>query len=169
MRRLSNEDGRVAGARNVGRLALGIIPLALGLGASVWLGFWIRAHYFITDLSQEQRRAVIVGANPLPKSSMNIITETNYGMIVIDRVDYEGGTASVYFRNVSNNARFRNFGLSWQLIGPDGTLLDGGECDNPDSVPQWLEPLEKGEIVASCIHSDKRASSIRFMVLANKE
>jgi hypothetical protein len=60
MRRISDEDGFHAGVRNVGRWFLSMAPLALGLAASVWLGVWIQAHYFLIDRAQEQRRGSYV-------------------------------------------------------------------------------------------------------------
>ncbi len=53
------ENGVQNGARNIGRLALALIPWALAIGASVWLGVYVGIHQFRHELSQEDRATTI--------------------------------------------------------------------------------------------------------------
>lgn len=163
-----NESGSDAGWRNVGTLALWSIPYVLGITACVWFGFAMGVREWFRSLSQEQRRAIYVGATVRPKSALKIETPNASSCVVVDRVDLDGSTAAVYFRNTCGN-RVTSIKLQWQLVSPDGTLLANGMSysmmlDGPDA----LGPNEKGEAVFSGWHrgikTDPRASAVRFWV-----
>lgn len=160
------EDGFNAGWRDIGRLALWSIPYVLGLAACVWLGFFIASRNFFNQLSQEQRRAIYVGAEHRPKSKLKIETP-NEGPIHITRVDLDGSTAAVYFENTQPGRR-RSITIHWQLISPDGTKLESSYDDSASiGGPDQLDQGEKGEVVFddySGIKLDNRAESIRFWV-----
>lgn len=162
-----DEDGFNAGYRRIGTLALWSIPAVLGIGASIWLGFVMASHDWLNTLSQEQRRAIYVGAAHRPKGKLKIETP-NEGCVHIDRVDLDGSTAALYFHS-NCTGELRAPGFQWQLISPDGTLLSsewwyasmlGG--------PQSLNHGDKGEVVFEGwmhgIKTDDRAATVRFTV-----
>jgi hypothetical protein len=140
------------------------IPYALGSGAMVWLGFFIAGRNFFNQLSQEQRRAIYVGAAEAPKSKLKIELANN-GPLKITRADLDGSTVSLYFTNTGTQ-QVRGIKMSWQLISPDRTnLASGSEYSVLCGGPNTLEPGEKGESVLSGYHGinlDKRAAAIRF-------
>jgi len=164
---MDREDGFNAGYRRIGTLALYTIPLVLGAAACVWLGFSMAAHGWFNLLSQEDRRAIYVGAKDRPKSKMNILTP-NTGCIKIDRVDLDGSTAAVYFHSECiSSVGFAQ--VKWQLISPDGTALGSGRCYvNLCGGPSDIERNQKGEVVLSGfsygISTDDRAQSISFKI-----
>lgn len=66
MYRLSNEEGRQASARNLGRLALAIIPAALGGAAALWI---LAASGYIDlrkEIRAEERVTKSVGLTSVP-------------------------------------------------------------------------------------------------------
>lgn len=69
---MKDEKGSDAGTRYIGIFFLWAIPCVLGMAASVWLGVVIATHGYINGLTQEQRRAVYVGANVRPKDPLKI-------------------------------------------------------------------------------------------------
>jgi hypothetical protein len=124
--RWSNEDGREASSRNWGRLALGLIPLALGAAASVWLGMYIQAHRFGRVLSQEDRAAVAVGAEVRPKGKIAIDTATAQKYCApITRADLDGDTLRLY---ATNDCKVALTGMDWhyEQLSPNGTVLHDG-------------------------------------------
>lgn len=159
------EDGVHSGARNIGRLALWTIPLALGMGAVAWLGFVAGSRQFWNTISQEQRRAVYVGADHRPKAKLNILLNNDRSSVKIDRVDLDGEVAAVYFHN-SGTGRATYIQLHWQLVSPDGTALSSkwGYTELL-SGPQSLAPGERGEAIFQgyyAIELDSRAGGVRF-------
>lgn len=165
MKRISDESGIQAGARNVGRFFLFMIPWALGTAALVWLAFFMGAHEWFNTLSQGQRRAIYVGAEQRPKSKLKI--ETPPSAAVVDRVDLEGSTLAVYFHALAE-MRYGIY-INWQLVSPDGTLLSSGaERSEACGGPTSLKKGEKGEAVLSGwlygVKTDSRAEAIRVWV-----
>jgi hypothetical protein len=167
MRRISDEDGRSAGLRNFGRLALSWIPFALGLGASVWLGVWIQAHYFLIDRAQEQRRGSYV-RSPDPQRAAYIVTTANGMKTSVDKVDIENGQMTVRFHNFTNSEAM-GLQLGWQWIAPDGTRLSDHydwlrHLDGPSSLNSGLT----GIVTEKDLHADPRASGIEVWVTGDK-
>lgn len=153
--------------RNIGRLALWSIPYVLGAAAFTWLGFWIAAHDFFNLLSQEHRRAIYVGAENRPKSPLRIETP-NKGCIKITKVDLDGATASVYFKNECALQSSKYLKIHWQLVSPNGALL-ASKWSYSEILhgPESLAAGETAEIVFSgydAISTDDRAAAIRFWV-----
>lgn len=172
MKRISNEDGTNAGWRNIGRQALATIPLLLGLGACVWLGFFAATRGWFVQYSQEQRQAIYVGAFNRPKGKL--IIETPYtGCVAITHVDLDGSSAAVYLQN--NCAVWkRALAVHWQLVSPNGTALESyWTYSSFLNGPETLQPGEQGEVKFdgglfgerfTGVSTDSRAKSIRFWV-----
>lgn len=160
------KSGFDSGWRNIGHLALAWIPYALGLGACVWLGFFMTAHGWFNQLSQEHRRAIYVGAEQRPTSKLKIQTP-NEGMLKISRVDLDGSTASIYFTNAGTTKAW-SIRIHWQLISPNGTLLSSGKkFASNNGGPDEMRPGDKAEVVLqgyTGIELDNRADSIRFWI-----
>ncbi len=165
---MRNEDGFNAGARNFGRLALSCIPWTLGMGALVWLGFFIASHDILHQLSQEQRRAIYVGAFHRPKEKLIIETPKTW-CVHITRVDLDGASAAVYYQNDCDVA-VGDVVISWQLFSPNRTALESGHA-----AASWVEgpsSLRVGEQGESFFHgfptgyypisTDSRAAYIVF-------
>jgi hypothetical protein len=159
------EDGFNVGWRRIGTLALWAIPLALGIAASVWLGFAMATHGWFRELSQEQRRAVYVGAGDMPREKLKIETP-NAGCLKIEKVDLDGRTATVYVRSHCRGEMRYSLDLQWQLVSPDGTII--GFNKTYGSIlggPNKLDPGQRGEYVFSGwqgIKVDPRAEKIVF-------
>lgn len=165
-----NESGFDAGWRNIGRQALSTVPLCLGLGACVWLGFFAASRGWFIQWSQEQRQAIYVGAFNRPKGKL-IIETPDEGCIAITHVDLDGSSAAVYFQNNCGQT-IQGISVHWQLISPNGTALAGE--DAPISLldgPPKLNDGEQGEAKFDggwfglgyySIPADNRAKSIRF-------
>lgn len=160
MKRISNEDGRDAGARNFGRLALAIIPLVLGLAASVWLGIWIESHYFLIDVRQEQRRGQMVGAPVALEDPLAITTPVRLQTehLAIDRAEYSSGELTVRFHATHDT---QGFELHWAWISPDGTHMGQG-WDKVDVLkgPWSLASGEKGIVTDQNVGIEPRASTL---------
>jgi hypothetical protein len=145
---MENENGFEAGARAAGRgvgwYFLAAIPFVLGMGASVWFGVYIGAHNFRKQLSQEQRGAVYVGADPRPKSRLSIQIKA-VDCVHITKADIDGRTLMLYASNDCHNS-IRYLEWHWQLLSPDGTAIAQGfqnQCPMPNS------PGDKAECVFS--------------------
>jgi hypothetical protein len=166
MNRSSNEDGMQAGWRNVGRLALWTIPLSLGLAGSVWLGFYIGVHDFRRELSQEDRAAIVVGAEVRPKGKMKITIETPF-CVSVTRADLDGSALRLYAKNDCHQDISY---LAWYyaLVAPNGTVLHEGYT-NSCAVPR--HPTDLAECVFdgySSLTIDDRAASIRVWTMGFK-
>lgn len=166
MIRISNEDGRSAAARNIGRLALFIIPAALGIAAAIWLGVWIQAHYFLIDRAQEGRRGSAVGA-PDPERAAYII-DLPSADIKVDRVDIENGQMTVLFHNPLGSHWVKDLQLHWQWFAPDNTAL-ADHWDNSRELngPTELDPGEKGIVTEKDLRPDARAAGVTVWFVHN--
>jgi hypothetical protein len=166
MYRVSNEDGRIAGVRNFGRLALFFIPFALGIAASVWLGVWIQAHYFLIDRDQERRIGSYVGA-PDPERKPYTVTVDRGMKTSIDNVNINGDQMTVLFHNFSSSEA-SGIQVHWQLVSPDGTKLsDHWDWVHAIGGPGELGPKEKGIVTEKNLSPDPRASGIEVWVTSN--
>lgn len=165
--RISNEDGYPAGARNIGRFALSLIPLAIGLAASVFLGVWIQAHYFLMGVSQERRTGSFVGA-PDPIQVAYVVSVARGPKTSIDKVDINGGAMTVRFHNFSRTEEATNLQIHWVWIAPDETRL-GGSWDWVAKIggPSGLSPGEKGMVTEKDLGTESRASGIQVWVTSN--
>lgn len=153
-----NEDGNNAGARNIGRLALALIPWALGLGATGWLGVWIGIHEWKHTLSQKDRAAMYVGAAERPNGKIKIEI-LNTSCVRVTRVDIDGSTALVY----SINECHASVGYSEahiEFISPDGTILSS-EFHNEGNCPIPREHGDKAECRFNYASTDERIAKIR--------
>lgn len=143
--RWSNEDGREAGSRNFGRLALFSVPLSLGLAAAVWLGVWIDAHYFRKAVSQEQRAAIAVGASVRPSSPIKIVFDDR-NCLRTTKADLSGRDLTIYVKNECAS-RVDWLRVRWQLLAVDDTIIRSGKFD-------WCNaPTRRGD-TAECMVGD---------------
>lgn len=166
-KRISDEDGFPAAARNVGRLAMFLIPLALGLAASVWLGVWIQAHYFLIDVSQQARRGSFVGA-PDPIQKAYVVTTARGPKTSVDKVDIDGGEMTVVFHNFSRTSESIDNQLHWVWVAPDGTRLsDHWDLVHAIGGPGSLSPQERGIVTEKNLGTESRASGIEVWVTSN--
>lgn len=163
MRRLSNEDGREASARNWGRLALGLIPLALALGASTWLGFYIGVHKFNRQLSQEDRAAIAVGAWERPKSRIVIDRQSGQKFCAgVTRADVDGETIRLYATNDCGKT-LTDMAYHWEALSPNGTIIESsshsaGWCSTPRLPKDSAECVFDGHYG---LPSDDRLATVR--------
>ncbi len=151
------ENGVQNGARNIGRLALALIPWALAIGASVWLGVYVGIHQFRHELSQEDRAAVYTAATQRQKSKI-AIQIIPHDCSTVTRADIDGSTLLLYAQN-NCHKRLRYFEWHWQALSPNRTILTSdwtnGECPMP---------IESSD-VAECkmeIEPDDRTTTIRI-------
>lgn len=175
MRRLSNEDGREAGARNWGRFALFLIPLVLGIAASIWLGVYIGTHRFNRELSQEDRAANAVGAEVRPTDKITFDLKKNQKHCApVTRADLDGKTMRLY---ATNNCGVELTGMDWwyALVSPDGTILHDGYMNQRTSTcPAPRFPNDKSECVfagtsGGYIEIDDRVESVRVWTIPYSE
>lgn len=159
-----NEDGVNAGVRNFGRLALALIPWALGIGFAAWLGVWVALHQYRHELSQEDRAAVYVGAAERPKSKLavDIIPQD---CSVITRADINGEDLLLYAKN-NCHAKVRYMEWHWEALSPDRTVIHGGyenwKC------PDVIMPGDVAECKLS-INMDDRTAVIRVWTKVSLE
>lgn len=163
---MKDEDGINSGYRNVGRLALWTIPLALAMGASAWIGVYVGTHDILRQLSQEQRRALYVGAGKRPQGKM-IVETPDVSCILVTKVDVDGNEATVYYESHCHKTK-HTLSVYWQLVAPDGTLLGSGSAyANAIGGPEALPPKARGEAVLAGyyrLNTDDRAIAIKFWV-----
>lgn len=162
MYRISNEDGREASSRNIGRLALFAIPLVLGIASSVWLGAWIQAHYFLVNRAQEQRRGDLVGAPKPLEESITIITPARLQGpgLLIDHAEYHGGQLTVRFHVTTDNHAFE---IHWAWIAPDGSHMgQGWNKVDEDGGPWSLAAGEKAIFTDKSVGVEPRASVLEI-------
>jgi hypothetical protein len=153
-----NEDGTNAGMRNIGRLALFLIPWALALGAAAWIGVYIGAHDFRHQLSQEERAATYTGASEKPKDKFKIVIEP-HDCSHITKADIDGHVLLLYARNDCHKT-LDYLAWHWQEVSPNGTIISGGYQNNAYCpVPQHYSEI------AECsqeISDDDRAVQIKL-------
>jgi hypothetical protein len=157
-----SEDGINSGARRFGRLCLALIPWALGIGASAWLGVWIGVHEFRHTLSQEERAAVYAGAQARPKAKIEI-SVIPHDCSVVTRTDIDGSALLIYSQN-NCHKRLDYFAWYWQLVSPNGTVLKDGYQNWRCPVP--VEPND----IAECrieINTDDRTNILRVWTQVN--
>lgn len=134
------------------------VPAILGIGALYWLTFGERAHDFKKTLSQEDRRAVLVHAVPLPRAQLKIALDDSGGPVQMARVEFDGTDGVVY---AVNNGRVRQCYLEahTSLLSPDGTIIKGSEIYAPGAEGGLL----KGDKVEIPFHiePDPRAAALR--------
>lgn len=118
------EDGINNGARSFGRLMLALIPWALAVGFSAWLGFWIALHQYRHELSQEDRAAVYVGAKDRPKDKITIEI-LPHGCTLVTKADVDGDRLLMYARNECHKT-LDYVAWNWQEVSPDGTIIRSG-------------------------------------------
>lgn len=146
------EDGFNAGQRNIGRLFLFAIPLALGLGASTWLGVWIGIHQWKHELSQQDRAAAYVGAMERPTSKIKVDI-VQKGCVTIDKVDLDGKTLLIYTTNHCHT-EISYLDWHWALLSPAGVSIAAEET-NGCTYP--YEPNDKSECKMKVSDDDRGA------------
>ena len=122
MRRLSDEDGRNAAARNLGRLALAFMPWAIAVGCLAWLAVisgWIE---FRRDRRIDARGYDAVEA--IPNASSKIQAQTfDDACLKIESAYLDGKDAVFYVRNTCDKwLAIPNF--SYRVVAPDGTVIE---------------------------------------------
>jgi len=84
-------------------IALTVIFVGLGAGASVWLGFFMTSHQWTRQLSQEARGVEWVGEKEVPKSPIKV-TIHNGGCVHISRVSVNADQVEIMFHRVCRSA-----------------------------------------------------------------
>ncbi len=84
-------------------MALTVIFVGLGVGATVWLGFFITHHQWQRQLSQEVRGVEWVGEKELPKAPI-IVTVHNAGCVHIERAVVNSDHVEIKFRRVCGSS-----------------------------------------------------------------
>lgn len=109
--------------------------IGMGIGFSVWLGFFRDAHSWHRDLSQEKRGAEWVGQNPAvpPAKPINLIIQSS-GCLRIDRARVDGDDlfidltrvcgasgdyAKLNWRAKAGNTVIESNYENWRVDGPD--------------------------------------------------
>lgn len=150
-------DGMSSGGRSFGRLCLALIPWALGIGASVWLGVYIGVHQFRHELSQEERAAIFTGAQERPKQKIAVHTLSRDCTKIV-RADLDGDSLTLYAEN--DCGYFLDYmEYHWEFISPNGTILNQG-YHNGATCPIPSEPRDKAECSFS-VDPDDRAESLK--------
>lgn len=165
MKRFSNEAGTEAGVRNWGRFALMFGFFWLAVASSVWLGTYVEAHQFKKELSQEERRAIFVGAYQRPTAKIRVETP-NETCLMVTHADLDGVIISAYVQNNCDGKKvLYNFKIYYQAVAPNGTLLEGSWLRSVDArlSPERLEPGEQGEFVFRyAVDVDDRTAAVRI-------
>lgn len=161
--RISNEDGREASARNFGRLALAIIPWALAIGASAWLGFYVGVNDMLRSRAQERRAAIAVGVSaPLEAPIVIDLKSRQTYCAPVTKADLDGEVLRLY---VTNNCRTKLSSLEWHYdaLSPDGTIIDS------NSISDWHceFPALRGDS-AECVFGRKEFPSTLAVSLDNR-
>lgn len=146
MKRISNEPGVEAGARNVGRFFLSAIALVMAIAASICLGLLVSVHKFKHqfeqekhELSQQERSAVYVGAGARPKSKMAVeLVQTSCFQVLRADIDTRKGDwpnddtmvySLVLYASRKCVEPYRGAGYAeyhWQILSPNATIIKAG-------------------------------------------
>jgi hypothetical protein len=106
-------------------LTVVIVFIGLAVGCTVWLGFFSDKHDYSRKLTTEDRRAVAVGANPLPITPVQIIIKPRRKeCVILDKVEFDGADL---FVNYHMGCAETYSALRWKQRAPDGTIIDSGE------------------------------------------
>lgn len=155
---MANEDGVNSGARNFGRLCLAMIPWALGIGFSVWLGVFLALREYHREVIQEQRAAQYTGAAERPQSKLKIEILPN-SCVKITHVDVDGSDLRMYAKNECHEP-VKYVDWYWQLISPNGTALKQGDV-NTATCPAPMQPGDAAECKPYNFEVDDRAETLR--------
>lgn len=123
MRRISDEDGREASARNVGRLALSVIPAAFG-GAAL---LWVIASAGYVDLTKSIRaeRRVMESVGIVSVPVRPIVFETHDARCLkIDSAFMRDGDHFVFYSKNTCAGWMKKPSYYYRLLSADGTTLD---------------------------------------------
>jgi hypothetical protein len=129
------------------------------VGSLLWFTLIKDVHLFRRELSQEERRAVYVGAEQRPKGAIKIqIANREKNCVKVTRADVDGRYVSVYYENVCS-APVDGQLVELTLKSPDGSVLgrDREQVNRLDNIPAG----ERGEIIFM-ITPDARAASLEI-------
>jgi hypothetical protein len=145
-------------------LALALVPAAVAVGASAWLGFTITLRGFSLQISQEHRRAIYVGAPTPIADPLRFVIEKD-GPMTITRADVEGRELVAYAQNTSRVPQCFSE-LHWALLSPTGVLIRAGA----EYVEDVEAPVHHAEIVElrAEIGDDVRASALGLSVTSQE-
>ena len=157
--RISNEDGWSAQSRNYGRLALSLIPAALG-GAAI---LWIAAAAGWIDLTSQrrisQRSMESVGVSAPPEAPITVMGH-NSECLKVESSFVVSGKLTFYVRNTCGQWLWTPT-YRTRLKAPDGTVIEGHFYAFSDD--RAIGPGERREQTTT-FEIDNRASSIEFWV-----
>ena len=148
--RISDEGGRSASARNFGRLALSVIPAALGGAACLW----IFAAFGWLDLTQEMRRQQramqSVGLAVMPREPIRVLAHDDL-CLKVESAYMDGDRLQFYARNTCSHW-LKDPNFSYHLKAGDGTVIgskvyafDGNRQIGPqERREQWLGVSDDG-------------------------
>lgn len=160
MRRLSNEDGVSAAHRNWGRLALALIPAAIGIAAILW----IAAAFDWISLGRQrridQRTREIVGVETSPAKPVALVNN-NGACLKIDKSFMDGREIVFYARNTCQRwLEMPNY--AYRVMAHDGTVIESARW--AFSGDRAFAPGERRE-VKTRVANDDRLERVELWVI----
>lgn len=76
-----------------------LVFVGLGVGATIWLGFFITEHQWNRDLAQEKRSAEWVGQKDPPKAPVKI-TVRNQGCLKVTRAIIDDDQSTIFLQRI---------------------------------------------------------------------
>jgi hypothetical protein len=134
-----------------------MIPWALALGAIGWLGFYMAFHEDRKELSQEERRAIYVGAGTRPHAKIEVILDASNECVEVKKVDYDAPELVGYIQNHCRDAH-QYARINWALVSPDGTSLRNGSDYCPAMVANGKSECKAKTKYYGEDHEDRAAS-----------
>jgi hypothetical protein len=122
---MKDEGLESTASKGIGGFFFAAIPWVLAAGASGWLAFYMMFHESRKELSQEERRAIYVGAKDRPSAKIQVVLEPGADCLHVVKIDYDAPELMVYVENHCSR-RLEYPKLKWLLASPDGTSLRDG-------------------------------------------
>lgn len=143
--------------RGVSQFFFALIPWALAIGVTAILTCLVTAWHIHAEINQEERSAIYVGAQHLPKAKMKI-QDASLGCIALARADYDGGGNLVMYARNDCHASIGYLEWKWQSISADNVVLTQ---DMTNLCPIPTQPGSQAECTVSS-NVDDRATILRI-------
>jgi len=160
MRRVSDESGKQAGLRNMGRFFLFMIPSALG-GAAI---LWIIAAFGWIDLTRElrmgQRTMQSVGLSVLPRTPIVLLAHD--GLCLKADSSYMDGNRLQFYAKNTCDRWLPSPSFSYRIKAHNGTVIDSHLwAFNGDRA---IGPQERREQYVH-VDDDRRAETVELWMI----